>query len=147
MIRINRRCSGYEARWEASEATASFIDHNKAKISRKEADNVVVPNLPRIHELEFWKSQVTATIVAASGDLDHDAWVAWIAPTFQPSPHVDGAVFNSMDIKLASSLMTMMQNGGEQAREVLNEARLRMAKGCRGIRFSNVWDQETFPMT
>ena len=26
----------------------------------------------------------------------------------------------------------MMQNGGEQAREVLNEARLKMAKSCRG---------------
>ena len=26
----------------------------------------------------------------------------------------------------------MMQNGGDQAREVLNEARLKMAKGCRG---------------
>ena len=28
--------------------------------------------------------------------------------------------------------MVMMQNGGEQAREVLNEARLKMAKSCRG---------------
>ena len=28
--------------------------------------------------------------------------------------------------------MAMMQNGGDQAREVLNEARLKMAKGCRG---------------
>lgn len=28
--------------------------------------------------------------------------------------------------------MAMMQNGGEQAREVLNEARLKMAKSCRG---------------
>ena len=28
--------------------------------------------------------------------------------------------------------MAMMQNGGEQAREVLNEARLKMAKTCRG---------------
>ena len=26
----------------------------------------------------------------------------------------------------------MMQNGGDQAREVLNEARLKTAKGCRG---------------
>ena len=52
------------------------------------------------------------------------------------SPDIDGKLaksgdsrFNSIDIKLASALMTMLQNGGEQAREVLNEARLKMAKG------------------
>ena len=34
-------------------------------------------------------------------------------------------------MKLASALMTMMRNGGEQAREVLNDARLRIARACR----------------
>ncbi len=89
--------------------------------------------------MEFWKSHVTSNIVAASGDLDHDAWTAWIAPTFALSPDIEGTLsnsgdirFNSIDVKLASALMAMMQNGGEQAREVLNEARLRMAKSCRG---------------
>ncbi len=121
-----------------SEAAAS-ISGSGSKISRKEADKVVVPNWPRIHELEFWKAQVTSNIVAASGDLDHDVWTSWIAPTFKISPDIDGELagsgdvrFNSVDVKLASALMTMMQNGGDQAREVLNEARLRMAKGCRG---------------
>ena len=109
------------------------------KITRKEADKVIIPNWPKIHELEFWKSQVTSNIVAASGDLDHDAWTAWIAPTFAMSPDIDGSLSNSgdirfysIDVKLASSLMSMMHNGGEQAREVLNEARLKMAKSCRG---------------
>ena len=122
-----------------SETAASVIENTKTKISRKEADKVNVPNWPRIHELEFWKSQVTSNVVAASGGLDHDAWTSWIAPTFKMSPDIDGelaksgdARFNSIDVKLASSLMTMMQNGGDQAREVLNEARLKMAKGCRG---------------
>lgn len=55
------------------------------------------------------------------------------------SPDIDGVLatsgdsrFNSIDVKLASALMAMMQNGGDQAGEVLNEARLKMAKGCRG---------------
>ena len=128
-----------EARETRSEAHASIMGYSTSKISRKEADKVIVPNWPRIHELEFWKSQVTANIVAASGDLDHDAWTSWIAPTFKISPDIDGILagsgntrFNSIDVKLASALMAMMQNGGEQAREVLNEARLKMAKGCRG---------------
>ncbi len=122
-----------------SETNASVIEMNKSKISRKEADKVNVPNWPRIHELEFWESQVTSNIVAASGDLDHDAWTSWIAPTFKMSPDIDGELagsgdvrFNSIDVKLASALMAMMQNGGDQDREVLNEARLKMAKGCRG---------------
>ena len=128
-----------ETRTEESVAGSTGSDGVKLKITRKEADKVVIPNWPKIHELEFWKSQVTSNIVAVSGDLDHDAWTAWIAPTFAPSPDIDGSLsnsgdirFNSIDVKLASSLMAMMQNGGEQAREVLNEARLKMAKSCRG---------------
>ena len=128
-----------ESRAEGSVAGSTGSDGVKLKITRKEADKVVIPNWPKIHELEFWKSQVTSSIVAASGDLDHDAWTAWIAPTFAHAPDIDGSLsnsgdirFNSIDVKLASALMTMMQNGGEQAREVLNEARLKMAKSCRG---------------
>ena len=130
----------HEARSTISEAAVSEIDHgSSSRISRKEADKVIVPNWPKIHELEFWKSQVTANIVAACGDLDHEAWISWVAPAFRMSPEIDGKLaksgdsrFNSIDVKLASALMTMLQNGGEQAREVLNEARLKMAKGCRG---------------
>ena len=127
-----------ETRTEESVAGSLGSEGIRLKITRKEADKIVIPNWPKIHELEFWKSQVTSSIVAASGDLEHDAWTAWIAPTFAQSPDIDGALSNSGDIrfnsivKLASSLMVMMQNGGEQAREVLNEARLKMAKSCRG---------------
>ena len=127
-----------ETRTEESVAGSLGSEGIRLKITRKEADKIVIPNWPKIHELEFWKSQVTSSIVAASGDLEH-AWTAWIAPTFAQSPDIDGALsnsgdirFNSIDVKLASSLMVMMQNGGEQAREVLNEARLKMAKSCRG---------------
>ena len=129
----------HEARSTISETAAPAVGYSSSKISRKEADKITVPNWPKIHELEFWKSQVTSNIVAASGDLDHEAWIAWIAPTFKMSPDIDGILassgdhrFNSIDVKLASALMAMMQNGGDQAREVLNEARLKMAKGCRG---------------
>ncbi len=130
----------HEARSTVSETAVSEIEHgSSSRISRKGADKVIIPNWPKIHELEFWKSQVTANIVAASGDLDHEAWISWISPTFKISPEIDGSLaksgdsrFNSIDVKLASALMTMLQNGGEQAREVLNEARLKMAKGCRG---------------
>ena len=128
-----------ETRTEESVAGSLGSEGIRLKITRKEADKIVIPNWPKIHELEFWKSQVTSSIVAASGDLEHDAWTAWIAPTFAQSPDIDGALsnsgdirFNSIDVKLASSLMVMMQNGGEQARAVLNEARLKMAKSCRG---------------
>ena len=137
--RYDEEEEAHETRSEVSEATASFIDSGKPKISRKEADKVIIPNWPKIHELEFWKSQVTSNIVAACGDLDHDAWIKWIASTFRRSPDIDGDLaksgdqrYNSIDVKLASALMSMMQNGGDQAREVLHEARLKMAKGCRG---------------
>ena len=91
-----------ETRTEESVAGSTGSDGVKLKITRKEADKVVIPNWPKIHELEFWKSQVTSNIVAASGDLDHDAWTAWIAPTFAPSPDIDGSLSNSGDIRFNS---------------------------------------------
>lgn len=82
------------------------------EISRKEADKVTIRNWPKIHELEFWKCQVLSNIVAASGDLDHEAWIAFIAPAFRVSPDIDGVLpssgdsrFTSIDVKLASALM------------------------------------------
>lgn len=113
----------HEARSVMSEAMASIIDTGKSKISRKEADKVIVPNWPKIHEVEFWKSQVTSNIVAACGDLDHDAWIQWIAPTFRQSPDIDGVLanlgdqrFNSIGLKLASSLMSIAEWWGSGSR-------------------------------
>eukprot|EP00434_Breviolum_minutum_P034007 symbB.v1.2.030096.t1/scaffold3350.1/size58636/2 len=83
----------HEVRSTISEAAVSAIAYNTSKISRKEA----IPNWPKIHELEFWKSQVTSSIVAASGDLDHEAWIAWIAPTFKMSPDINGELASSGD--------------------------------------------------
>lgn len=80
----------HETGSETSEATASYKDSSKSKISRKEADKISIPNWPRIHEFEFWNSQVTSNIVAASRDLDHDAWTACITPAFKMSPDIDG---------------------------------------------------------
>ncbi len=87
-----------EARETRSENNASVVGFSTSKISRKEADKVVVPNWPRIHELEFWESQITSNIVAASGDLDHDAWTSWIAPTLKISPDIDGELAGSGDV-------------------------------------------------
>ena len=88
-----------ETRTEESVAGSLGSEGIRLKITRKEADKIVIPNWPKIHELEFWKSQVTSSIVAASGDLEHDAWTAWIAPTFAQSPDIDGALSNSGDIR------------------------------------------------
>ena len=128
-----------DLRSEGSVAGGSMYETAQSRISRKEADKVVAPNWPQNSCLEFWKSQMTSNIVAASGDLDHDAWRAWSGPTFAISRDVDGTLansdnlrFHSIGVKLASALMALMQKGGEQAREVLNDAGLKMAKSCRG---------------
>ena len=93
----------HEVRPTISEAAASAVGYGSSKISRKEADKITVPNWPKIHEREFWKSQVTSNIVAAWGDLDHEAWIGWIAPTFRMSPDIDGILANSGDQKVQLS--------------------------------------------
>ena len=75
---------------------------DRQKISRKEADEVVVPNWPKIHDLELWKFSIASNIVAVCGDLGHDAWTAWIVATFAPSPDIDGDLSNSGDLRFSS---------------------------------------------
>ena len=60
----------HKSRSTISEAAVSAVGYSSSKISRKEADKITIPNWPKIHELEFWKSQVTSNIVAASDSMD-----------------------------------------------------------------------------
>lgn len=94
------RRARHEWRENYDELNAGWTDEEhieeEYEISRKEADKVTIRNRPKIHELEFWKSQVSSNIVAASGDLDHAAWIAWIAPAFKVFPDIDGVLPGSL---------------------------------------------------
>ena len=66
-------------------AGGSADENTQSRISRTGADKVVVPNWPKIHELEFWKSQVTSNIVAASS-IDIIPSVAFHVHHYRPLP-------------------------------------------------------------
>ena len=61
----------------------------KDKVTRKEAEKVSVPVYPRLHQLDLWKSQMTMSLVIASGDSDHQKWVKWLTPAWSPNPKLE----------------------------------------------------------
>ena len=64
-------------------------DVAEVKISRREADKVVVPPFPVTH-LASWMSHCIANMLSACADPNHEEWVSWINPAFRPDPDVEG---------------------------------------------------------
>ena len=99
------------------------------KITRKEADKVVVPPYPKIMNLESWQSQLITGILAACADSDHDTWIQWTNKALLPKPDIEdlnysgGTRFNSIDIKLANAMLGMLKQASaiEEASELLIE--------------------------
>ena len=99
------------------------------RITRKEADKVVVPPYPKIMNLESWQSQLITGILAACADPDHDTWIQWINQALLPKPDIEnlnfsgGTRFNSIDIKLANAMLGMLKQASaiEEASELLIE--------------------------
>ena len=108
-----------EARSSKTEASES-----NSRISRKEADKVVVPPWPKSHDLDGWKSQLMANVLSACADPDQEAWISWIGESFKMHPDITrmsdsgGIRFTTIDIKLAIALNAMIASSGDNGKEV-----------------------------
>ena len=65
-------------------------DVTEVKISRREADKVVVPPFPKVTHLDTWMSHCFANMLCACADPNHEEWISWINPAFRPDPDVEG---------------------------------------------------------
>ena len=79
----------YEKREKGGTTTEEGPEHSRAdtsdskpRISRREADKVVVPPWPRSHDLDGWKSQLLSNILSACADADQEAWISWMAEAY-----------------------------------------------------------------
>ena len=107
----------YETTEEAhAEAKSSKTEagESNSRISRKEADKVVVPPWPKSHDLDGWKSQLMANVLSACADPDQEAWISWIGESCKMHPDITkmsdsgGIRFTTIDIKLAIALNAMI---------------------------------------
>eukprot|EP00439_Symbiodinium_sp_Y106_P026012 s2644_g3.t1 len=90
----------------------------EVKISRREADKVVVPSFPTVTHLDNWMSQCIANVLSAFADPNQEEWMKWLSPTFRPHPHKK---FKSIDVKLGVAMTAMLRAGSDKAAELYLE--------------------------
>ena len=112
-----------EAKTERAEASRTESS-DKSKISRKEADKVIVPPWPKSHDLDGWKSQLLSNVLSACPDTEQEVWIQWLSEAFKMHPDIEGmsssggSRFTTIDVKLANALQAMISSSGDSGREV-----------------------------
>ena len=112
--------TGKTERAEAGRAESS----DKSKISRKEADKVVVPPWPKSHDLDGSKSQLLSNVLSACADTDQEVWISWLNEAFVLNPDISGmsnsggSRFTTIDVKLANALNAMIASSGDSGKEI-----------------------------
>ena len=122
----NEECQYNQQLWEeinergehqAAHENRDLFEHedSKPRISRREADKIVVPPWPKSHDLDGWKSQLLSNVLSACADSDQDAWIAWLGEAFKIHPNIEkmgdsgGPRFSTIDVKLANALNAMIK--------------------------------------
>ena len=126
----------YEELWgnggygEHEEAEAEKTERGEAlkaeasRISRREADKIVVPHWPKSHDLDGWKSQLLSNVLSACADTDQEAWISWLGEAFKLDPDIKGmsnsggSRFTTIDVKLANALNAMIASSEDSGREI-----------------------------
>ena len=102
---------------EVSEIDPRESGESKSRISRREADKIIVPAWPKSHDLDGWKSQLLSNVLSACADTDQDAWISWLGESFKIHPNIEGmndsggSRFITIDVKLANALNAMIIGG------------------------------------
>ena len=119
-----KREKGETAAEETHESNKADASDSKPRISRREADKVIVPPWPKSHDLDGWKSQLLSNILSACADADQEAWISWMGDAYKMHPDIPalgdsgGSRFATIDIKLANALNAMITSSGDSGREV-----------------------------
>ncbi|CAE7573004.1 unnamed protein product [Symbiodinium sp. KB8] len=99
----------------------------EVRISRREADKVIVPPFPTITHLDNWMSQCIANVLSACADPNQEEWMKWLSPAFRPHPDIEALndsghrKFKSIDVKLGVAMTAMLRAGSDRAAELYLE--------------------------
>ena len=112
-------------------------DVTEVKISRREADKVIVPPFPRVTHLDSWMSFCIANVLGACADPNHEEWIAWLNPAFRPNPDIDALndsghiKFKSIDINLGIAMSAMLKAAGDVALDLYLDVNRKSSKYVR----------------
>ena len=118
-------------------STAAYTADEPPRISRREADKVIVSPWPKQQNLGVWQSDLVKSVVLAANDGDRAAWEAWLQPALRPNPDIDalndsgGQRYQSIDAKLSIALSNVITQAGDVARHVAVKLRLRTQQHSR----------------
>ena len=102
-------------------------EYTDVKISRREADKVVVPPFPTVTHLDSWMSQCLANVLSACADPNQEEWMKWLSPAFRPHPDIEALndsghkKFRGIDVKLGVAMSAMLRAGSDKAAELYLE--------------------------
>ena len=112
-------------------------DVTEVKISRREADKVIVPPFPKVTHLDSWMSHCIANVLGACADPNHEEWISWLNPAFRPNPDIDALndsghiKFKSIDIKLGIAMSAMLKSAGDIALDLYLDVNRKSSKYVR----------------
>ena len=99
-------------------------EYTDVKISRREADKVVIPPFPTVTHLDSWMSQCLANVLSACTDPNQEEWMKWLSPAFRPNPDIEALndsghkKFRGIDVKLGVAMSAMLRAGSDKAAEL-----------------------------
>ena len=123
---------------------AADVANDKPKISRREADKVAVPPFPKVLNLDAWKAATTTNVLAACADPHQEDWVRWLQEAYKPFPDIEklndsgGVRYNSIDVKLASAMISILKGAGDGANDLSLNVNLKTNAYIRGNQFTIV---------
>ena len=129
--------------------------NDKPRISRREADKVTVPPFPKVLNLDAWKAATTTNVLAACADPHQEDWVRWLQEAYKPFPDIEklndsgGVRYNSIDsidVKLASAMISMLKGAGDGANDLSLDVNLKANAYIRGNQFTVIKGRQIIAM-
>ena len=124
-IAVDRNAQEEAIPWGRHPKTQLMVGSvTEIKISRREADKVVVPPFPRVTHLDSWMSHCIGNMLSACADPNHEEWISWINPAFRPDPDIEGMndsghlKFKSIDMFLGVAMTAMLKAAGDAAMDL-----------------------------
>ena len=125
--RRNRRGPGHDPPGGDDPDGGGDPEYTDVKISRREADKVVVPPFPTVTHLESWMSQCIANVLSAFADPNQENWIEVVESSFRPHPDIEALndsghkKFKGIDVKLGVAMSAMLRAGSDKAAELYLE--------------------------
>ena len=102
-------------------------------VQHKEASSIVIDSLPRANTLKGWKMGVNRAVMAASGQPQPAlAWITKAATSETLEGLEDDEGFDTLSVKLATSLLSLMKGALKQHIELKEEELMKEGKMLNG---------------